>query len=824
MSEDLKSKIKWIGFFALLMAIAFHFTASIKNLKQDKLITLEFEFRESEQHIHETISLATGFLKVIQSHGGTFSSHLENLDQTPFRYLKPSDVMDGYSLNDTSFWEISNQTGNLTGSGSLKELSNEHLHDIILGFSMTPLFRLTQEYVPNAPWFYYISSNEFIYLYPHLPDSEYCYVPDVLNHQVFQLGLPEYNPGKDHFWTSVYIDRAEEALMVTVGIPIYQGAGFKGVVALDLTLNNLSNYLTTIQSKEALIFLADLNGDVIANPDLNFNKLGFVAKADSLIETFGVGLMEIDRAQAGVFTKINRNQIIRSKIEDTPWTLYLIKSNSRLFWEVVIELIPQFIIAMLILGMLLMIFRLNKAQKQIKASEVKFKSVFNELKQMMFVLSPELCIVESNTVSGEITGMHEDIVKKSKFYDLPIWQQTAGLREKFALAISDAKNGKYIHFETVLNSSMDRERTFDFTFFPIHDHLGKVILIIVSGYDITDLKETQKRLRHTIEELKQTQDQLIISEKKAAFGQLAASLAHELNNPMAVIKASFVNYQEAATSSLANMCLIKSVLSPSEIVFAIGLVERYLDTVEDVSSREKRKIKKQLEERIVPSDVIDSGELIENMLNLKIKSPDVLSEHISNPNLPIMLNLSRGFASLYKNRDSISYSIKRALNVVSSFKEYAGKDIKAAKETLILSEAVDIVLNLLKALLVPGIEIVKDIDANLYILMSKDDLYQVFTHIIKNAIQATQAGGKIFINIKKADQIIILRVKDNGPGIPVSIQDKIFEPFFTTKDQGQGAGLGLYIVSDIITNIKGSITFESAVGKGTEFIIGLPLD
>lgn len=109
-----------------------------------------------------------------------------------------------------------------------------------------------------------------------------------------------------------------------------------------------------------------------------------------------------------------------------------------------------------------------------------------------------------------------------------------------------------------------------------------------------------------------------------------------------------------------------------------------------------------------------------------------------------------------------------------------------------------------------------------YVLADKNQLIRVFTNLIKNSVQAigSKKGGTIEIIIDRNEIMHIIRVKDNGPGIPADMVDKIFSPSFTTKSSGMG--LGLALVKSIILEAGGEITFESS-SSGTEFIIQLPV-
>ena len=100
---------------------------------------------------------------------------------------------------------------------------------------------------------------------------------------------------------------------------------------------------------------------------------------------------------------------------------------------------------------------------------------------------------------------------------------------------------------------------------------------------------------------------------------------------------------------------------------------------------------------------------------------------------------------------------------------------------------------------------------------------QVFVNIIGNAIDSIENKGEIKISTKQSNQYIHIIIKDTGQGISPEVKAKIFDPFFTTKKIGKGQGLGLSITYGIIKEHKGIIDFKSEIGKGTEFIIQIPI-
>ena len=103
-----------------------------------------------------------------------------------------------------------------------------------------------------------------------------------------------------------------------------------------------------------------------------------------------------------------------------------------------------------------------------------------------------------------------------------------------------------------------------------------------------------------------------------------------------------------------------------------------------------------------------------------------------------------------------------------------------------------------------------------------DELNQVWTNLIHNALQAMNHEGTLTLGIRRIGDEAVVSVGDTGAGIPEAIRDKIFNIFFTTKPVGEGSGLGLDIVKKIIEKHHGRIDFKSEIGVGTTFFVYLP--
>ena len=121
------------------------------------------------------------------------------------------------------------------------------------------------------------------------------------------------------------------------------------------------------------------------------------------------------------------------------------------------------------------------------------------------------------------------------------------------------------------------------------------------------------------------------------------------------------------------------------------------------------------------------------------------------------------------------------------------------------------------------VELVRELDPDLPIITSdRAQLQQVVLNLLNNALDAVSEGGRIVVSSRPADDGVEVAVADNGTGIPEELHDRIFDPFFTTKAPGEGSGLGLSICHTIMKGLGGTLSFSSALGRGTTFRVRLP--
>ncbi len=164
----------------------------------------------------------------------------------------------------------------------------------------------------------------------------------------------------------------------------------------------------------------------------------------------------------------------------------------------------------------------------------------------------------------------------------------------------------------------------------------------------------------------------------------------------------------------------------------------------------------------------------------------------------------------------------RARAILANFRHFSG-DAQDSLEKCDLREVMDQSLELLSSKWKGRIEVMREYQEIPRVSVNKIEMGQVFLNLLSNACDSISGNGKIFIRMERHDAGIRILISDSGVGMSKEILKHVFDPFFTTKAQGDGTGLGLAIVLEIIKKHKGTIDVKSEIGKGSEFVVTLPV-
>jgi two-component system NtrC family sensor kinase len=269
------------------------------------------------------------------------------------------------------------------------------------------------------------------------------------------------------------------------------------------------------------------------------------------------------------------------------------------------------------------------------------------------------------------------------------------------------------------------------------------------------------RVQERTEELKRAYAQMMQQEKMASVGQLAAGMAHEINNPLGFV--------------LSNLNTLRKYL------------DRFVAMLAFCRERAGE-----------PGDL--AGAVEKKWRELKLDyllddAPDLIEQ-----------SLAGG---------------ERIRKIVSDLRGFSHID-DLGEGPVDLNEEINRSLSVLVHEMPQGAEIKRNFGRLPAIVGRGGPLCQVFLNIIRNACQARPVGLELEITTEAREDTVRLIFADNGPGIPEEVKSRIFEPFFTTRDVGEGMGMGLAVVHDLVTGFGGRVEVKDRPGGGAAFIIELP--
>ncbi len=387
---------------------------------------------------------------------------------------------------------------------------------------------------------------------------------------------------------------------------------------------------------------------------------------------------------------------------------------------------------------------------QVEHAKREWEQTLDHLRDFVILTDPEHRIIRFNKLLADISG---------KTYDNIIgvdWRELIN-DSGFRFVSFNGQNGEVFHQRS--------GRSYDIVIYPINEN-GAATGHVISINDTTDLRATTQELEKAYAELKEAQLQIFQQEKMASIGQLAAGVAHEINNPMGFISSN------------------------------LGTLNKYIDRLaEFIGAADQSMI------ACAGSDVADKLKEVRKRLKVDYVIDD-----------------SRQLIA--ESQDGAG----RVRRIVQDLKSFSRVD-QAECALINLNEALETTINIAWNEIKYVATLNREFGDIPQIKCFPQQLNQVFLNLLVNAAHAIgENQGSITVRTWSEAENVLVSVSDSGCGIPDEIQKRIFEPFFTTKEVGKGTGLGLSISYDIIRKHGGEITVESEVGRGTSFIVRLPVD
>ena len=285
-----------------------------------------------------------------------------------------------------------------------------------------------------------------------------------------------------------------------------------------------------------------------------------------------------------------------------------------------------------------------------------------------------------------------------------------------------------------------------------------------------ELYTAQRQLEHQYESLKMTQGQLVHAEKMASIGQLAAGIAHEINNPIGFVT--------------SNMQTLADYIEVYELLLNLYVQWDFAAQAGDTNRQDN--LRQQIHEVRRSEDI------------------DYISEDV--------------VALLRESQDGL----KRVREIVQNLKSFVHLG-DAQEQMASLNDGIEATLKVVWNELKYKCRVEKNLGKLPMIRCFASELNQVFMNLLVNAAQAIQENGVITICTYATDAEVVVQISDTGCGIRTEDLGKLFTPFYTTKSVGRGTGLGLSISWGIVQKHGGIIEVDSLVGEGSVFTVRLPI-
>jgi two-component system NtrC family sensor kinase len=273
------------------------------------------------------------------------------------------------------------------------------------------------------------------------------------------------------------------------------------------------------------------------------------------------------------------------------------------------------------------------------------------------------------------------------------------------------------------------------------------------------------KVRERTEELSRAMAQLVQQEKMASVGQLAAGIAHEINNPLAFVTSNLQTLKKYTER-------FQDIIARYQRVFEQG----------GVAQQDRDDLRKHRESLRIDTISADVGDLLRQTLEGTERVRKIVAD-------------LKGFSHVDEDGEApadLNREIERTLSVMTH-------EIPA------------------------GAEIAREFSPLPVIPCRPGAFNQLFLSLLRNAFQARQEGLRLTIGTGVSGDRIRVAFSDNGPGVPADLRTRVFEPFFTTRDVGMGKGLGLTVAYDIVTAHGGTIDIEDTPGGGATFVMQLPI-
>jgi signal transduction histidine kinase len=334
------------------------------------------------------------------------------------------------------------------------------------------------------------------------------------------------------------------------------------------------------------------------------------------------------------------------------------------------------------------------------------------------------------------------------------------------------------------------------------------------------VRQRTASLSRSLADLEQAQAQVVGSAKLAVLGQLAATIAHEINTPLGAIRSS-ATFLGQTTERFAGYPEFLRGLSEADLGWYRGLIVNRGISLAPPNSGDNRKRRRALSARLKDHGVTDPQGVADDIVFLVAPDGDeTLAAAVEGGKAAIVRFAALTVAQIQSSAIILEAS-DRAAGTVAALVDYSRKG-DLVTGGVDLPREMNTLLTLYYGQSKRGVDVVREFDPRVVpVKGDRDKLNQVWVNLINNALQAMDYKGRLVIRIVPTADGVEVSLANNGPPVPADLREAIFEPFFTTKKPGEGTGLGLDVCRRVVAAHRGTISL-SEDGAYTVFTVRLP--
>ncbi len=424
-----------------------------------------------------------------------------------------------------------------------------------------------------------------------------------------------------------------------------------------------------------------------------------------------------------------------------------------------------------------------------------------------------------NASTLKLTGYsYEEIIGNSP----RMFQFEKTNRDTIALIKSKLSHEEEVSVEILNRGKTGTEYWLELNIVPLKKMNGEVYGYMAVETDITSIKKSEEEIRKINESLEQRvlentrknldlSKSLVEQEKLATIGEISAGIAHDLNTPLGASKVGAENLKQVVADLKLNLPLLDS----NEQLLAIELSEKYKAQI-GASGLQKMK-DKSIVEAYLRENVTRNFEDL-NLFALRlvdcgigVQNESDINKILATQNPEVFIKVLNDYQLTDNIVDGIVLSTEKAANVVRDVRAFINKGTSPERQNLDLQSNIQTVLNVFSHELRKNVQLSTQFHDGLKINGFDVKLFQLWSNIIKNALDAMegQAEKKIFVQTRLSNDDIVVEISNNGPKIPSDIINNIFKKFFSTKREKSGTGLGLSIVKNVLDEHGARISVKS---------------